>query len=163
VLIVHAKELKRTTNTGRLGLRALLNSEMHIRGEGREPLDLRSVINPEYRSLLLFPAEDARELTRALVQESDLPIQLIVPDGNWRQASKVHGRHAELNGIPRVRISAPNTAARHLRAESTPAGMSTLQAIAQALKVIEGEAVFAALDRLYQAKLEGTMRGRGQL
>ncbi|MBI2209610.1 MAG: DTW domain-containing protein, partial [Deltaproteobacteria bacterium] len=32
-LIVHVNELKRSSNTGRLALRALVNSEMRVRGE----------------------------------------------------------------------------------------------------------------------------------
>ena len=38
VLVIHAKELKRTTNTGRLAIHALLNSKMCVRGEGQVPL-----------------------------------------------------------------------------------------------------------------------------
>src|SRR5579884_1544048 len=58
-LIVHAKELKRTTNTGRLALHALTNSEMHIRGLDRERMDLSSLLVPEYEACVLFPSEDA--------------------------------------------------------------------------------------------------------
>jgi len=158
-LIVHAKELKRTTNSGRLAVQALVNSSMHVRGLG--PLDLSSLLVPTYRSVLFYPSDDAVELTSAFVAESLLPLQLIVPDGNWRQASKVASRHPELASLPRVKISAPNTAKFHLRAEIFPEGMSTLEAIAQALRVIEGEAAFAPLMALYQAKLRGTLLGRG--
>jgi hypothetical protein len=41
--------------------------------------------------------------------------------------------------------------------------MATLQAIAHALGVIEGEPVKAQLMRLYNAKLEQTLRARGLL
>lgn len=162
-LVVHARELKRTTNTGRLAVQALANSAMYTRGVDRAGLDLSGLITSEYRSLLFFPTEDARELSPELVAESALPIHLIVPDGNWRQASKVHYRHAELKGLPRVKISAPNSARRHLRAETSPEGMATLQAIAHALRIIEGEEAAAPLLGLYEAKLTNTLRGRGQL
>jgi len=161
-LIVHAKELKRTTNTGRLALKALTNSEMRIRGEGREALDLSELLTPEYRALLFYPAENALELTPALVNEDPRPIQLIVPDGNWRQASKVHYRHQELAAIPRVMIATPNESKIHMRAETTKEGMATLQAIAQALGVIEGAEVQEKLMALYNLKLTRTLTGRGQ-
>jgi DTW domain-containing protein len=159
-LIVHAKELKRTTNTGRLAIQSLVNSSMYIRGEGREALDLSGLLSPNYRSVMFFPSDDAVDLSADFVGQSPLPIQLIVPDGNWRQASKVPSRHRELKDLPRVKISALNTGAFHLRAESSPEGMSTLEAIAQALKIIEGEAAFAPLMALYQAKLSATLIGR---
>ena len=84
-----------------------------------------------------------------------------MPDGNWRQASKVFGRHPELKSIPKVKISTPNISKSHLRAEHSAEGMATLQAIAYALGVIEGPAVMQALLQLYQAKLEKTLFGRG--
>lgn len=162
-LVIHAKELKRTTNTGRLALKALTNSEMRIRGEGRETLDLSDLLSPAYRTLLFYPSDNAVELDQQFVSESPLPIQLIVPDGNWRQASKVHYRHHELGDIPRVKISTPNTAGLHMRTETTEAGMATLEAIAHALGIIEGAEVKEKLMTFYQRKLEETLKGRGQL
>jgi len=160
-LVIHAKELKRTTNTGTLATKALTNSQVLIRGQKDEALDLSGLLSDHYRTFLFYPSEEAQELTRALVDESSLPIQLIVPDGNWRQASKVHYRHPELKNILRVMISTPNSAKFHLRAESRPEGMATLQAIAEALGVIEGSLAKEELLALYQRKLENTLKGRG--
>ncbi len=160
-LVVHAKELKRTTNTGRLALKILTNSEMRIRGEDRESLDLSDLLVPEYLTLLFYPSSDAAELNRDLVDSSSLPIQLIVPDGNWRQASKVHTRHPELKNIQRVQITTPNLNPHHMRTETTETGMATLEAIAAALGIIEGDVVKKKLMDFYQLKLSGTLRGRG--
>lgn len=163
-LIIHRRELKRTTNSGRLAVQSLVNSEMRIRGEhDRQPLDLSDLLTPNYRTLLFFPADDAIELTTEFVAQSELPIQLLVPDGNWRQASKVRTRHPELKDIPVVKIATPNLAQKHLRAEHLPEGMSTLQAIALALGVIEGDSAKLPLLELYEAKLQATLKGRGVL
>ena len=168
-LIIHAKEMKRTTNTGRLAIEALVNSQLFIRGKCewrdgelfQESLDLTPTLQPEYRSVLFYPAADALELTPKFVALSSLPIHLIVPDGNWRQASKVHYRHPELKHLPRVMIKTANTSIHHLRTETTPEGMATLQAIAEAMGVIEGPDVRDLLLALYQLKLERTLQGRG--
>lgn len=162
-LVVHAKELKRTTNTGRLAIHSLVNSEMRIRGQTTDALDLSDLLTPNYQTFLFYPSEDAVDLTPELIQLDPRPVQLIVPDGNWRQASKVHYRHRELKNVPRVMIKSPNLEKHHLRAENTAEGMATLQAIAHALGVIEGANVQNALLSLYKAKLEGTLMGRGQL
>jgi DTW domain-containing protein YfiP len=161
VLIVHAKELKRTTNTGRLAVQALKNSELLVRGQGRERLDLSGLNRADYQSLFLFPDVGSHELTVDLIRSFTKPIQLIVPDGNWRQASKVYGRHPELSAIPRVKTTRPDDSQFHLRRESTREGMSTLQAIGMALSIIEGETASGPLEALYQAKLERTLEGRG--
>jgi DTW domain-containing protein YfiP len=160
-LVIHAKEMKRTTNTGRLALKCLPNSEMKVRGDLNNPLDLSDILVPEYRTVLFYPAEDAEELTINFVQADPRPIQLIVPDGNWRQASKVHHRHAELKDIPRVKISTPNEETLHMRVETIPEGMATLEAIAHAMGIIEGDTVKEKLLQFYQAKLKETLKGRG--
>lgn len=164
-LVIHVKELKKTTNTGRLALEALTNSRMWIRGEANNPTDFDSLLSPDYHPLLFFPADDAVELTKEFVdqvsQASGRPIRLIVPDGSWRQASKLHYRHRELDGVTRVKISEPNLATQHLRAENTAEGMSTLEAIAKAFTVLEGEEVGQSLRALYAEKLKRTLEGRG--
>ncbi len=98
-----------------------------------------------------------------MVTQERRPIQLIVPDGTWRQAKKILSRHPELKELPRVKISAPNQPTFQLRAQSRPERMATLQAIAQALGVIEGEPVRAQLMKLYVTKIERTLIGRGIL
>jgi DTW domain-containing protein len=157
-LVVHAKELKRTTNTGRLALHALVNSEMRVRGEDHGRMDLSDLLSTEYESYVLYPADDAIELDGLKPLKA---VQLIVADGNWRQASKVHNRHPELSHLPRLKISHKNLSEHHLRKEHMENGLSTLEAIALALKVIEGESVGEKLLGLYRAKLHATLVGRG--
>jgi DTW domain-containing protein len=162
-LVIHHRELTRSSNTGLLALRALVNSEIRIRGEGRETLDLKDLLTPQYRTFLFYPSDDAVELDKELVAQDRRPIQLIVPDGTWRQARKIHSRHHELKDVPRVKISTPNNSTFQLRAQSRPEGMATLQAIAHGLGVIEGDLVGAQLMKLYHAKIERTLIARGLL
>lgn len=160
-LVIHNSELRRTTNTGTLAVKALTNSELLIRGKINEPLDLSQTLSQNYRSVLFYPCEDAVDLSAEFISQSSLPIHLIVPDGNWRQASKVHYRHNEIKHLPRVMIKTENTETHHLRAESSKEGMATLQAIAHAMGIIEGENIKNELLKLYNIKLERTLLGRG--
>jgi DTW domain-containing protein len=162
-LVIHHRELSRSSNTGLLALRALVNSEMRIRGEGREALDLKDLITLRYRTFLFYPSGDAAELDEALVMQESTPIQLLVPDGTWRQARKIHSRHLELRNLPRVKISKPNNSTFQLRAQTRPERMATLQAIAQGLGIIEGDLVRAQLMKLYYAKIDRTLKARGIL
>lgn len=163
-LVIHAREMKRTTNSGMLALKALSNSALRVRGElteEKKAVDLSDLLSENYQSLLFYPSDDAVELTPEFLKQFQKPIQLIVPDGNWRQASKVHYRHEELRHLPRVMITEKNKAQHHLRAETTEYGMSTLEAIAKALKVIEGEETGAKMQALYDLKLARTLKARG--
>lgn len=164
--MIHHRELKRTTNSGKLATEALTNSEVRVRGVPGETLDLTDLQSGPYQNLLFFPSDDAHELTadyvRARRELDPRPFQLIVPDGNWRQASKVSRRHSELKDVPRVKISAINTAKSHLRTEHMPEGMSTLEAIARAFHYLEGDSVGQALQDIYRLKLQQTLIGRGE-
>lgn len=159
-MVIHSKELKRTTNTGRLALHALVNSEMYVRGDSSNHLELSSLLSPDYESYVLFPADDAMNLEDL---KPEKPVQLIVSDGNWRQASKLNTRHQELRHLPRVKISSKNTARYHLRKEHFSEGLSTLEAIALAYMTLEGEEAGNALLALYQRKLKATLIGRGAI
>jgi DTW domain-containing protein YfiP len=163
-LVIHQRELKRTTNTGRLATAALTNHDFWVRGDLENPLEISRIFKAGYRPLLFYPAVDAHELTPELVAASPVPIQLIVPDGNWRQAGKLHYRYRELDAVPRVKIGMPNQAREHLRAEreGTPEGLSTLEAIARAFAILEGAQVGDALLNLYLEKLRRTLDGRGR-
>lgn len=160
-LVIHTSELTRRTNTGLLAMKALTNGEMRVRGKTIDALDLSDLLTPQYQTWLLYPSRDAVELTPELLGRGSPPVQLIVPDGNWRQAGKVHYRHRELRNVPRVMISAPNTSKFRLRHQHRREGMATLQAIAHALGIIEGVSVKDELLKLYQLKLKQTLVIRG--
>ncbi len=160
-LVIHSRELKRTTNTGRLAHFALPNSELIVRGRPDEPLDFTQILMPTHQPLLLFPADNALPISE--VRMDDRPVQLIVSDGNWRQASKLNTRHQELNDIPRVIIKPPpRLDGLHLRKEHFPEGLSTIEAIAYAFGEIESRSIQDRLLELYEAKLKATLTGRGQ-
>lgn len=160
-LLIHRRELTRSSNTGVLAVRALVNSEMRVRGDRNMPLDLSDLVTGQYRTFLFFPSEDAVELNQELIAREPTPIQLIVPDGTWRQAGKVHHRHPELKSVPRVKIATPSRPVVQLRAQSKPERMATLQAIARGLGIIEGNEVERELMKLYLAKVERMLSGRG--
>ncbi len=160
--------MKRTTNTGALAVHALVRSDIFVRGskpsDAKARNDIAGVARVpllcDFQPLLFFPSADAAELTPEFVARLTKPVQLLVPDGNWRQASKVHSRHLELVRVPRVKISTPNLGRRHMRAEHTVEGMATLEAIAKAIGILESRDAETSLLELYRQKLERTLIGR---
>jgi len=48
-LVIHHRELSRSSNTGLLALQSLINSELRIRGKRREVLDLSDLLSPGIR------------------------------------------------------------------------------------------------------------------
>jgi DTW domain-containing protein YfiP len=163
VLVIHRYEDRKPTNTGRLATESLVNSEVVVRGHEAQPsgpIPLPSGAQP----LLLFPSEDAVPIERFAT--SGAPVTLFVPDGTWRQASKVRKRVPGLRDIPCVSLPRGAPSTYRLRVDAHEEGLGTIEAIARAFGVLEGArgpAVREALERVFHVMVERTLWSRGTL
>ena len=161
-LLIHYREARKPTNTGQLAARCLVRSSIGIVGD-RSPLPLPLVGDNE-QGILLFPAEDAVPI--ASFSNSSKPLVLIVPDGNWRQASKMRNRIAGLATVPCVLLPHGLVTNYRLRSEPRGDGLATMEAIAYAMGVLEGERgaeIQAALLHVLRTMVERTLWLRGTL
>jgi len=160
-VLMHKREWSKTTATAHLARLVLgdAHCRIHQRGHQDRPVVAEHVLDPARRPLLLFPATGARVLNADLVAEDPRPIALVVPDGSWRQAAKVPKRVEWLKDVQRVVLPDLQTRYR-LREENRAGGLATYEAIAYALGAIEGDAVGAAMLRLFDAMVEGTLATR---
>ena len=163
VVLMHHREWAKTTATAVLAAAAIDSCEIRLRGHPKIPLDLTDIVQPERRPLLLYPAEHAIELTGAFVAADPRPITLVVPDGSWRQASKVRTREPALAQVPCVRLPAGAPTRFRLRSEPKPDGVATCEAIARALGIIEGPQVQQQLEEVFDVLVERTLESRGTL
>lgn len=160
LLLLHRLEARKPTNTGRLAADCLVNSEIVERGHEHGSRD-GLVIDDAYLPLLLYPFEDARPLTE--LAGSDRPICLIVPDGTWRQAAKARNRVPGLSSVQCVSLPKGPPTQYRLRRETQDSGLATMEAIARAMGVLEGEAVQRAMEHVFLAMVERTLWLRGAL
>ncbi len=162
VLIMHHREVSKTTATGPLALLALNGSRLCVHGEPNRGLDLRAEHAPDRRVLLLFPREDAKLLTPELLAQDARPVTLLVPDGNWRQASRASRRIPGMAEAECVTL-APGPPTRYrLRQEPKLGGLATFEAIARALGVIESSGVQEPLEALFERMVAATLSTRAQ-
>jgi DTW domain-containing protein YfiP len=160
VLVIHRIEERKPTNTGLLATRCLPNSEVMLRGVMNEP-EPRFVDDPARQPLLLFPHEQAVPITE--YANSPRPVTLIVPDGTWRQASKVPNRVPGLASVPCVTLPPDEPTIYRLRAEFHAGRLATLEAIARALGILDGAPVRQAMERVFRVMVERTLWLRGTL
>jgi DTW domain-containing protein len=160
VLVIHRIEARKPSNTGRLAAECLPNSEVWVRGHAEAPsapLDVDAASD----AVFLFPHEGARSLVE--FAGSRRPITLIVPDGTWRQASKVRQRVPGLRDIPCVSLPPDAPSIYRLRAEAHDHGLATIEAIARAMGILEGVHVRRALEHVFRAMVERTLWARGEI
>ncbi|MDC0690578.1 DTW domain-containing protein [Mitsuaria sp. RG] len=158
VVLQHPSETAHALNTARLAVLGLVNAELRI-GEVFEDLDAL-LATPGYRPALLFPGDEA-EVLQGYGQDVDLPLLLIVPDGTWRKARKLLYLNSLLESLPRVTLGHVQPSRYRLRKAPEPGALSTLEAVVQALNVLEAPAAFDELLRPFEALIEGQIEAMG--
>ena len=161
LVVVGKREELVPTNTGRLATLALTNSATLIHGDLDRPLNLKEHLSDTYSHLLLYPSSDADLLTTEYVQKLKRPITLIVPDSNWRQANKMRRRNEDLSQMPVVKLAAGAPTRYRVREESQSEGLATLEAIARAMGVLEGDNVQKQLEQLLDEMVTRVLKSRG--
>ena len=159
-VIMHYRENKKTTNTARIANLSLSNSRIFLRGEKDNPLDLSGIHFSERQSLLLTLSDRAEILTQEFAHSFNKPLHLIVPDGNWRQASRIGKREPELKDTPWVKLPPGPKSCYKLRREHHPEGLSTLEAIARALALVESPQIENELMKVFCLMVERTLSTR---
>ncbi|WP_426133872.1 tRNA-uridine aminocarboxypropyltransferase [Pseudomonas sp. PWP3-1b2] len=158
LLLQHPSEVNHALNTARLAALGLKNAQLVV-GEVFD--DLQTLLNPPgYQPRLLFPADDAQPLNAYAASEE--PLLLVVPDGTWRKARKLLHLNPLLAALPRVTLAAGAVSRYRLRKAPGPGALSTVEAIVQALQVLEAPASFEPLLRPFEALIEGQIAAMGE-
>ena len=167
IIVASRRELQIPTNTGRLAAQCLVPSVLLTRGLADQTFDLAAHLPPRLPStgpaLLLYPAPDAVILNQEFLQRlGTRPSALVVPDGNWRQTTKMRRRDPVMAGLTAVTLPSDAPSAYQVRKETKAGGLATIEAIARAYGVLEGDSVRQALESIFALMVARTMASRGQ-
>lgn len=161
-LVMHHREVSKASATGPLALPALTNSRLYVHGLRDQRLDLNHLYEEGRRVLLLFPREGAPVLGRGFVEQDPRPVTLVVPDGNWRQASRAGKRIPGLDRAEAVTLPSGPPTRWGLRRETHALGLATFEAIARAMGILESSSVQAELESLFDRLVATTRTSRGE-
>ncbi len=148
VIVRHHLERHRSSNSGRLAHLALPNSELVEHGGAGGPARLP----PLGGAWLLYPEGEV-----ACAPPAEPPAQLVVLDATWSQARRMFRKLDPLRGLPILHLPEAPMAAARLRESPAPGRVSTIEAIAHALRFLEGRdggGAAAALERLFAVAVE---------
>lgn len=149
--MVHVRELKLTSNTAQFAQKMLPDeAEIVIRGRMNDVFDPTSILERSGRPLFLYPHEDSLELNDDFKEKFPGPYHLIIPDGNWQQARKVRQREEGFSSLPAVRLPAGITSEYGLRKAPQPEWVSTYEAMAHALGVLESKSITEELMTFFR-------------
>lgn len=89
------------------------------------------------------------------------PLLLVVPDGTWRHARHLLATHSDLAALPRVTLPDGMTTRYRVRYAGEATALSTIEAIAAALDVLEAPQSFAALLAPFEALVAAQIAAMG--
>lgn len=147
LILRHLNEARRRTNSARIAALGLANCELLDR---REKFD-RIEFEPPPGAWVLFPNAPPP------MEGQKPPDVLIVLDGTWREAKRMFARVPALQLLPRLSLPPPPPTPR-LRVP--PAyGMATLECIAYAVGLLEGEEKSKPLHDLFALFVDRSREG----
>jgi DTW domain-containing protein len=162
VLLVHHIELRKSSNTGLLATELLQGSQVVVRGR----LDAAPAAPTPGPRLLLYPGEGATPLgPEHTKMAATAPLTLVVPDGTWAQARRASRRDPWALGAAPVGLPLLPPSAYRLRTAPRPDMVSTLEAIAHAVALLEGpphgDVIRAQMLSALEVFVERSLRVRG--
>lgn len=157
VIVRHHWEAWKSTGTARLAALALSNLRI-LDMKAEEPEPVRAQLSELEGAWLLYPGSEAPARLQAP------PSTLVVLDGTWRQTRKMLRRLPELSRLPRFGLGDdPATLDRdRLRNPPRPGARSTLESIADALRILDTPERGRRLLDLHARFVEQTRIARGQ-
>ncbi len=161
IILMHTSEEVLPSNTARLAAKALTNSEIRINGRIGDRLSPVGLVESGRQPLVLYPSPQAVELSAEFLSELKGPVNLIVPDGRWRQTQKFTRRESALSGIPHVKVPAGAPSQYRLRTQPNDRSLCTLEAIARALGILESRAAQVQLETVLSVMVARTLWARG--
>lgn len=139
----------------------LENIDVTLRGGIEDHFERDFFFQEECIPLYLFPSQDARVLDKKSAKEfAGKKIQLIVPDGNWRQAKKCHRREKILSGVLKYRLDLKVESIYKLRSQKYDYGLSSFEAVSYALGFLEGVEIQKSLLKNLQKMTDQVMISR---
>lgn len=155
LILRHIYEAERPSNTGRLVALAMPNSRIIPCGGGtrigRSPMDNEFLSIPG--TWLLWPDGVGKHPKE---RETTPPARIVIIDATWQQARRLYSTIPALRLLPRMVLPAPIRCRERLRKQHRSEGMSTIEAAAAAVALLEGDEVARPLEELYNEVVRRT-------
>jgi DTW domain-containing protein YfiP len=137
VLLQHPAERRVAIGTARMASLCLPSSELHVGVQWSASSALAGVLSdPARPAALLYPGEGAIDIA---TDPPRGPITLVVVDGTWHQARKLVRVNPMLARLPRYAFRPHAPSEYRIRREPDESYVSTLEALAHVLGVLEGD------------------------
>jgi len=154
LVVRHPWETRKTTGTARMAELALVGCQCVELGA--DPSSTNRLLEGLEGAWLLYP--DGAPAPEGVPP----PEWLVVLDGTWAQTRRMLRRLTSLRARPCWALPSGPTPILRLRSPHHPDGRSTLEAIADAVALLEGTSVAEPLRTLHRRFVEQVLQARGK-
>ena len=159
-ILMHIKEKRKVSNTGKIANLCLSNSQVIYKGEKYPTTDIEDLISEDHINLILYP-DATSELNKEFIAECDKPINLILLDGNYNQAGKMFRLERTLRRAKTIRLPLGQIRKCKLRSPLHPEQISTIEAIINSLEIIGDSKANEYMEYLFN-EMTFRLKKRGQ-
>lgn len=153
VLLQHPREEFVAIGTARLAALAVEGATRHVGVSFEGDAEVRALAaRPD--ACLLFPSDDATPVEALRGQ----PRTLFVVDGTWSLAKKLLRTNPFLAALPRVAFTPTEPSRYRIRREPSAECVSTIEAVAHVLSVLDDDPRFSAMLAPFDALIDAQLR-----
>jgi len=164
IVLQHPSEVNNKKNTIRV-LSLLTDNIQVFVGESEDDfIQVKSLLNQaDTNYFLLYPSEQAKTWDEFIVEKNNKTkggddktskkTVLVVLDGSWKKAKKIHLCNSWLKNIPNLTLNSARKTNYGIRKSSVELGLSSIEAIAFALEDIENISSAPFLNALNGLKI----------
>lgn len=137
LVLQHPREAERAIGTARIARLCLPNAAIAVGVQLAGHAAVRRALEDRSRPpVVLYPGRAARDLAS---EPPEGPITLIVLDGTWAHARALMRENAWLAELPHYRFTPQRESEYRIRREPAPHCVSTIEALIEALALLEGD------------------------
>ena len=137
VILMHPKEFKKVkNNTGYFTHNSLVNSELFVGIDFTHHKRVNEIIEA-YDSYILFPSEDAINLTTTKPKQSSKNIAIFLIDATWACAKKIFVESKNLQKLPHMSFTTTKESAYEIKEQPQKHYLSTIESTYEVLELLE--------------------------
>jgi len=154
VVLMHPKEFKKVkNNTGHFTHQSLINSELFVGIDFSEHKRINEII-ATHESYILFPSEDALNLTKERPQLSEKPLAIFLIDSTWACSKKIFRESSNLKQLKHMSFTTTKSSEYEIKVQPDAAYLSTIESTLVVLELLDGHKI----ESISQESLEGFLR-----
>jgi DTW domain-containing protein YfiP len=140
LILQHPREREVGIGTARMAHLSLPGSVLRVGVDFSSDATVAGMLEGAH---LLFPGDEATDLRQLAVAD---PFTLVVVDGTWSQARTLVKRNPAIAALPRIGFQPRRPSNYRIRKEPADFCVSTIEALAETLAVLEGRSFDALLE-----------------